>query len=239
MQAGTGSLEDTIEQPVASPGKSMRSRAGLWLALAAVVIAAIGLAGWASGQSFPDIWNDDASAATAPIDLALLTNPPVHEHADFAVFLNGERLNFDDERYFSDEETSLAPDVHIHPGRPNVVHKHRQNVNWGTFFASLGMTLEDDHFVDADGNTYANGAGGTLKFYINGVQIDSLKHERISDLDRILITYGTEDAEALAAQIAAVGDEACIPSEKCDARIDPNEPDEPCSVTGPGASVCY
>jgi hypothetical protein len=64
-------------------------------------------------------------------------------------------------------------------------------------------------------------------------------HERISDLDRVLITFGDETAAELAAQVASVGDEACIPSEKCDARIPPNEPDEPCSVTGPGASACF
>jgi hypothetical protein len=241
MQADTtpfgGEADDYAGAADSSPA---RPWGWVFLAVTLAILGGLGIAGWAAGSDFPDVWNANAGGGPVPLtDLENLTNPVVHEHADFAIFLHGERLNFDDERYFSDGEHQHAPDVHIHPNRPNVVHKHRQNVNWARFFGSLGIVLEDERFVDADGREYRNGPAGTLKFFINGVQVDSLMHERISDLDRVLITFGAESEAELAAQLAAVGDEACIPSEKCDDRIPADEPDEPCSVTGPGASACF
>jgi hypothetical protein len=208
-----------------------------WLfGVGGVLAVVLGLAvwGWADGRSFPDLWEaEKASAGLGDIDE--LTNPFRHEHADFAVFINGERVSFDEERYLSDEESQLDPEVHLHAPRTDVVHKHRQNVTWSEFFATLGWELTDTCLSDADGNEYCEGEGNDLRFFVNDVEVDILANQLIYELTRVLISYGPAAAD-LSEQIASVTDQACIPSEKCLERIPPNEPDEPCSVTGAG--VC-
>jgi hypothetical protein len=208
-----------------------------WLVgVGGVVAVVLGLAiwGWADGRSFPNVWEVEAEESSLG-SIDELTNPYAHEHADFAVFINGERVSFDEERYRSDEESELSQDVHIHAPRTDVVHKHRQNVTWGYFFSTIGWELTDTCITDADGNQFCEDGTNSLRFFVNDVEVDSLMNQRVYELTRVLITYGPADAD-VSEQLAAVGNQACIPSEKCEERIPPDEPDEPCSVTGAG--VC-
>lgn len=153
----------------------------------------------------------------------------VHEHSDFAIFVRGQQLTFDDAQYLSTEETERSPNVHIHAPRTNVVHIHREQTTWDEFLESLGMSISDTCLGLQTGEEYCNSGDETLKFFVNGVQVDSLRLEKLVELGRVLISFGSEDGVALESQIASVTDEACIPSENCEARIDPNNPEvEPC-----------
>lgn len=210
---------------------------GSWLiSLGIVTVALLAFIGWAwaAGQSFPEFWEEDEAAASVgtAADLAALTNPPNHEHADFAIFINGERLSLDEPRFLESEDNELDPEVHMHAPRPTVVHKHRENVTWGRFFDSIGMTLSDSCLETADGENYCSEGSNSLKFFINGVKVDSLANTKLRDLDRILISYGGEETAALEEQIDAVSDQACILSKQCEDRVDPNEPPEACRTGG-------
>ena len=229
-----GGLEDDFDDDYEGYGRGGLLDRWWMMGLGGVLAIALGLAiwGWADGRSFPDVWETDGASA---LDLSTLTNPFLHEHGDFAVFINDERISFNDPRYISTAELEVAQDVHIHSPRTDVVHKHRQNVNWGYFFSTLGWELTDTCISDADGNEFCEDEANSLRFFVNNVEVDSLMNQRIYELSRVLITYGPADAD-ISDQLAAVKDEACIPSEKCLDRIPPDEPDEPCSVTGPG--VC-
>jgi hypothetical protein len=207
---------------------------GWWLFVVAGVLGALlglGLWGWASDRDFPDVWNKAEASAGIGGDIANLTNPAVHEHADFAIFINGEQMDFNDARFVSGADHQHAHDVHIHEPRHTVVHKHKLKVTWGYFFETIGMEMTDTSFTDADGNTYENDGTNTLKFFVNGVQVDSLMNEQIHDLDRVLISYGPEAPDELGDQLAAVSNEACIPSERCADRIPADEPPEECSIS--------
>ena len=56
----------------------------------------------------------------------------------------------------------------------------------------------------------------------------------VTDLQRVLITYGNDDESEIKKQQDSITDKACIYSEKCAARITPGNLDkEPCSGIGP------
>lgn len=96
----------------------------------------------------------------------LLPNPdPNHIHADFAVWVNGQRLDFSDARYMSVKPTtSFLPSVipvahahlgeeveehmipgreylHLHDGNGFVIHRHKPGLTLGDFFSSIGLTM--------------------------------------------------------------------------------------------------
>src|SRR5690606_27054635 len=93
-----------------------------------LAVAAAALGTWGVMASGGD---DDAAAADpgfcAPGDPRCALRQEVHWHADFAIYINGERLDFSDERYVSDEENPISPNAHIHHPRYHVVHVHRES----------------------------------------------------------------------------------------------------------------
>lgn len=214
--------------PAAPEPPALRPR-WLWPVAAGVALVLVGASGFVLGQS---VGGDDAAPAaeSAPVLAADGTlRQPVHEHLDYAVVVRGQPLEFDAPEYLSTEDTDLSPNVHVHAPRTNVVHIHREQTTWDEFFRSLGMSISDTCLGLRDGTEYCTEGTESLKFFVNGVQVDSLRLENLADLGRVLISFGSEDAPALESQIASVTDEACIPSENCEARIDPNNPEvEPC-----------
>lgn len=158
---------------------------------------------------------------------------PVHWHADFAVVINGERFDFNKPEFISKEGQEGNAWVHIHEPRPTVVHVHREQTTWDEFMRSLGFSLTDAALTLPDGRKFVTGDLSQLKFYVNGVRIDTLMFESISDLSQVLVTFGPEsDAEIRRSQLPMITDQACIPSELCRDRI-PDVPEpEPCTKSG-------
>lgn len=200
----------------------------LWipgLVLAVLAVAALGAGWWLSGD-------DDASAdGGAPVLAADGTlRQPVHWHTDFALFIRGEQFNFAQDQFWSDEGEERHPYVHIHKPRSTVVHVHREQTTWDEFLTSLGFELTDNSLTLPDGTKYINGNGEALKFFVNGTRIDTLMFQDITDLGKVLITFGPEsDEEVMETLWPTVTDQACIPSELCRDRI-PDQPEpEPCS----------
>lgn len=175
----------------------------------------------------PSNSNADASAVVGTTDSL---RQPVHWHADFAVFVNGERFDFDKPEFISNEGEENNPWVHIHEPRPTVVHVHREQTTWDEFLRSLGFELTDSKLALPDGRVLESGDEAKLKFYVNGVRVDTIMFEPIADLIRVLITFGPEgDDEVRATQIPMVTDQACIPSELCLDRVPAVPEPEPCT----------
>ena len=165
-----------------------------------------------------------------------------HFHADFALFINGKEFNFNQPQFVSTDSDLIAADVHIHPERFTVVHVHYTNTTWARFFQTLGFEFRDQSMqgVSAaqtcltmpDGSKHCNNATDTFKFFVNGVQVNGIAGTNIGDLDRVLISYGSETpAQVEQTQVTKVTDQACIPDEKCKERVPPNEPPEQCSIS--------
>ena len=224
--------------PVQPPPSDVRPspalpRAALFLA---PVLIVGGLLGGFFGRGVVDGSDDNGEegSANAPVftaDGGL--RQETHDHADFAVYVRGQRLDFNRPEFLSTEGKDLSKNVHIHAPRTNVVHIHREQTTWDEFLTSLGMGVDDTCLTLSGGEKLCNAGTETLKFFVNGVRIDSLMFQDLGDLDRVLISFGAEDDATVRKQIDSVTDEACIPGEQCNARIDPNNKDqEPCTRTG-------
>lgn len=170
---------------------------------------------------------------------------PIHEHADFALFIDGQQYDFNQPAMVSEEGESandVHPYLHIHPPRYTVVHVHLSASTWEEFFDSLGFTLKDATISGVDresaclampeGVKHCAGEGGKrLRFFRNGVEVDGIAANEIQDMERILITYGNESDDEVQQQLTAVTDQACIPGGWCLDRAVPGEV-EACSGQG-------
>ena len=143
----------------------------------------------------------------------------VHWHADFALYIRGERYDFKQERFLSTAEDELSENVHLHGTRYGVVHVHREGTTWSEFFHSLGFELTDTCLRLPEGDRFCNSETERLSFILNGVRVDAIAFEDITDIDRVLISFGpfgsTESDEELWRQFAEVENEACILSGLC------------------------
>lgn len=140
------------------------------------------------------------------IRFAALPEPHVvHYHANWAIFLEGSRLDLTDQRYMEDiarckaDPAMVEPEdrVHMHEHNQDVVHVHHAGAAWGHLMANLGMALGDTYIILDDGREFRNGERGTLKFILNGQHVASIQNQVIRSEDRLLISYGSEGVEAL------------------------------------------
>lgn len=184
-----------------------------------------------SAQSFIDLIQSELDSTP------LATNPAepeaVHEHADFAVYLDGQQVDFSLDKYQSSDEAPLHDYTHLHDGVGTIIHKHLTGITLGEFFESIGMSLTRACFTTDDGTQYCGTNTKSLKFFVNGSPHSGFGDYELNDLDQILISYGPLEEPDLDAQLASVTDEACIYSEVCPERGTP--PDESC-VGGLGSN---
>lgn len=171
-------------------------------------------------------------------------NPdPNHTHADFAVYISGERVDFSKEEYMSGSSTGSLTDAdhlehnpyfHLHDGNGDVIHRHKPDLQIGEFFGSLGFTMASDCFTVPDGKPVCNDGAKTWKMYVNGTERPFDPAYAFEDLDKVLLTYDASQAE-VQQELAAMTDEACLYSKTCPWRGDPpaesciSDPKVPCT----------
>jgi len=120
-----------------------------------------------------------------------------HEHASISVFI------FDDRFDFTKPEFQLQSSfIHLENSNGYVIHRHSKDVTIGYLFETLNLRLLSDCIVFHDGTKYCSDEDYTLKFYINEKKVDNLKDYLIFDGDFILISYGSENQEEVAEQLA-------------------------------------
>ena len=147
------------------------------------------------------------------VRFALQEHPhPVHYHANWALVMDGERVDLTGARYMVDvfqcsvDPSHQAPEdrVHMHEGNHDVVHVHASGVTWGHFLANLGFGVGDDYLEVGDQLEQADSAR-TLKFVLNGRTVRSISNLAVEDEDRLLISFGTETPdEVIASQFPLV-----------------------------------
>ncbi len=144
----------------------------------------------------------------------------IHIHADFAVYVHGERIHLSDAVYQSHEDTVRHEFLHLHDNDGDVLHIHAKKQTFATFLASLNILLDEDCLSFND-TTVCREDG--LRLFVNDTpRIAAFNGYIPKDLDRILLTT-TTDADMLIAEQKQVGDEACIHSRRCPERGMKNE----------------
>jgi hypothetical protein len=137
-----------------------------------------------------------------------LQEPPhaVHFHANWALMVDGQRVDLTAQRYMVDvlqctiDPSHQAPEdrVHMHEGNHDIVHVHASGVTWGHFLANLGFGVGDDYLQLRD-EMLRSDSTRTLKFVLNGNRVRSIRNLAVGDQDRLLISFGTETLEEVVA----------------------------------------
>jgi hypothetical protein len=178
--------------------------------------------------------------------LRTATNPdPNHTHADFAVWVNGEKLNFSDATYMSgvstddtshDEEGEYHHQfLHLHDEVGNVVHRHKPGLTLEEFFSSIDVSFERSCVVINAIDRRCNPAEATWKMFVNGEERPFDLAYAFEDLDQILIT-DSSNPEVIQEQLVEMTDDACLYSRTCPQRGEPpaenciSDPTIPCVV---------
>jgi hypothetical protein len=163
----------------------------------------------------------------------LLVHPAeTHYHANFAVYINGQREEFKSFAYYEEVAacTSAYADnvkgrTHMHDNVNDVIHVHDKRVTYQDFFENIGWSIGPD-FVHTDTTLYANTETETVKYILNGEEIERVDNKVVGDEDRLLVSYGPAD-EDVNAEFKTVASSAA----EVDAKQDPMT----CSgLNGPG-----
>lgn len=149
--------------------------------------------------------------------IRLVTYSPVahtHYHANFAVYVNGQREEFKSPMYYQDVNTCSAegsdnPKVrtHMHDEVNDVIHVHAKAVTWGQFFENIGWSLSGSSLITKDGTVHTETDQNKLHIVLNGQDytgLGSIANRVIGDKDRLLISYGSEDMDKVMAQYETV-----------------------------------
>jgi hypothetical protein len=137
-----------------------------------------------------------------------------HIHADIKIYLDGKELNLYKPANFEKNQF-----VHFHETKDktkpndNVIHIHTKGITLKHFFSSLGLELTENCLI-YDSKKYCNDNQKTLKVYVNGKKINNFSAYEIKDLDKILVSYDSENQEEIKKQIESVGDNAKFHSTK-------------------------
>lgn len=149
------------------------------------------------------------------IRLATYRQDIVHYHANFALYINGQREAFDNFTYYeevascgTDENNNPKARVHMHDNVNSVVHVHDNASTWGHFFANLGLSLSNDTLHTETG-VYADGLDGKrLQFILNGEEVGGIANQTIRSKDVLLINYGDEEQAAIQSRYDEVPSDA-------------------------------
>ena len=121
-----------------------------------------------------------------------------HIHADIKVYINGKSIDFSQPKY-----QLAARFIHFEEGIGDVVHVHATGHTMGHLFKSLELDF-DNNCIVAGNNDYCNEGNRKLRFYVNGNPNSEYDNYEIKDLDRILVSYGTESEIEIQRQLDSI-----------------------------------
>lgn len=140
---------------------------------------------------------------------------PPHFHANFAMYINGERIDFSDAKYSEDIawcsitwEPKPEDRVHLHENNQDTIHIHDSWVSWGHFFANNNFSFWDEYIVLDSGEIYQNDETSSVNYVLNGKSVNNPFNRTIGSKDRLLIHYWDISEDELSALYETVSDNA-------------------------------
>jgi len=123
-----------------------------------------------------------------------------HLHADVKVYINDKAIDFSQQKY------QLRTDyMHFEDGIGDVMHTHAKGLTVGHMLNSVGINFNRQCLI-VEGSEYCNEGNKTVKFYVNGKVTGGFESYAVRDMDKYLISYGSESKEAIKKQIDSVTD---------------------------------
>jgi hypothetical protein len=152
----------------------------------------------------------------AGVRLLAYSPPHTHYHANFAVYINGQREQFKGTQYYEDVgvcsfDKAMTPKgrVHMHNNVSDTVHVHDEAATWRELFANLGWTVSGTSIETDKGAVYRSEGDGELTFVLNGkTQFTNIMNSVIGNEDKLLISYGSESNADLQKQFTAIASTA-------------------------------
>ena len=110
-----------------------------------------------------------------------------HVHASLLVRIFGDKFDFSATTYQIKSSWILFEE-----SDGNTIHRHSSGVTLDYLFGTLGIGIDEDCYIFADGRQFCTNEDYSLKYFINGNSVSSINDHVIQDDDRILISYGGE-----------------------------------------------
>lgn len=151
---------------------------------------------------------------TLAIRFATYNVQQTHYHANFAVYINGQREQFKGPQYYEEVSACSASGpiqppqrAHMHDNINSVIHVHDNGVSWQQFFNNIGWTLGPNFIQDNQQNMYVEDSTNKLNIILNGqnlTDLTSIANQVIHDRDRLLISFGNISNNALQKEYSSV-----------------------------------
>lgn len=132
------------------------------------------------------LWYLSAPSAAPTQDDEILSRNGLHWHSDLSIIIKGEKQGIPKDIGIG---TTIHQSVHTHDADgvihlefPGVVNK--SDTTLGAFFRIWGKTFDQDCIFEN-----CNGAEGTVKFFVNGVENTEWEKYHMQDNDKIEIRY--------------------------------------------------
>ena len=122
-----------------------------------------------------------------------------HEHASLLVRIFGDKFDFSATTY-----QIKSSWIHFEESDGNTIHRHSSGVTLDYLFGTLGIGIDEDCYIFADGRQFCTNEDYSLKYFINGDSVNDINDYVIQDDDRILISYGGETEAQITEQLNEV-----------------------------------
>lgn len=129
---------------------------------------------------------------------------PPHFHANFALYIEWERIDFSGDNFMEDVAGCGLGDmmfpkdrVHLHENNPDTIHIHAQWVSWGHFFANNDILFSDSFIALPDGRILTPDENNSISFLLNWEIINDVYNDLIKSEDALVIAYGRDDIKEL------------------------------------------
>lgn len=128
-----------------------------------------------------------------------------HYHANFAVYVNGQREKFEGPRYYEETEAtsctlehveSPTERAHMHGNVNNVVHVEDHLVTWGNFFQNIGWVVSPD-LIKSPKQMILADPERKVTFMLNDKVVPDVTKLIIKDQDRLLVDLGNTSEQTL------------------------------------------
>ena len=156
------------------------------------ILAAIGVIAAYSSYEFITMGGD---VPGAPENAGKLGDE--HIHSSILVRIFGDKFDFSLPNY-----QIKSSWIHFENQDGDTVHRHASGVELEFLFNSLGIGLDEDCFEFPDGRQFCTNEDYSLKYFINHKQVNDIRDYVVMEEDRILISYGSEDQDAIEQQLS-------------------------------------
>lgn len=147
-----------------------------------------------------------AIAAVAAAFAYQALNPPdpyvlgsAHEHAVFAVVLDGQKIDFSPSQY-----QVKSRFIHVEGGDGTTLHRHAESVPFSEFLKSVNMGIQGDCFVRDDGQQFCGDGDNQLRFFVNGDEVELIENYVVEEEDRVLVIYGDQSDEEIQRELTTL-----------------------------------